>query len=730
MKCFEGIFLYPKYQIIKNSYMTILSRTQEQFKAEAKADVEELNFKIDLFKKGLINEDKFKHYRLTRGVYGQRQLGVHMFRTKIPFGFVTAKQLYRLADISDAYATGNLHITTRQNIQFHYVKLNNSPKVWELMADVGMNAREACGNTVRNITASSNAGIDSDELFDITPYVVAVYNYFLRNPICQEMGRKIKIAFSSSDTDSAFTYFHDFGFIPRLVNGQKGFKLLLAGGLGAQAMEAFTVSEFIPADEIIPFMEATIRIFDRYGEREKRFKARMKFLLKSFGEQKFLDLIDEELKSLPSQSIPINENIWEAPKPIKSATFTKIKPSSDESFELWKKTNVKSIRNSGYYSVNIKVRLGDLSSDKARFLSTIVQKYFADDIRFTVNQGILLRFAIAEDLKAIYEELKSIDLADFGAETIVDVTACPGTDTCNLGVTNSTNLAEEIENHIKANHPDFITNNEISIKISGCMNACGQHMAASIGFHGSSIKVDDRILPAIQIVLGGGMVGHKAYIAEKIIKIPTKRILIAITLLLEDYKINGEIDEHFTSYTVRNGKKYFYDLLKELGQKENLVDSDFLDWGQDSEYVQEIGVGECAGVAFDMLSAIVKDADEKLELAQQKYELLEFDESLYYSYTSFIVGAKAVLLSIDVKCNTHIKILEDFDTHFHTNTLFQFKAAFPEYVLRMKNGNPNQSFVQQYLKDASEFNKNIKRILRKENSKLEDALVTASYYNA
>ncbi len=710
--------------------MSKVSRSIIQLKEEAKADVEELYFKIDQFKNGKINEDKFKHYRLTRGVYGQRQLGVHMFRTKIPFGHVTAEQLHRLADISDAYATGNLHITTRQNIQFHYVKLEHSPKVWELMADVGMNAREACGNTVRNITASSNAGIDNDELFDITPYVVGVYNYFLRNPICQEMGRKIKIAFSSSDADSAFTYFHDFGFIPRVKGKKKGFKLLIAGGLGAQSMHALTISEFIATDEIIPFMEAAIRVFDRYGEREKRFKARMKFLLKSLGEEKLRALIAEELKALPHQKIEISEDLWQLPAPPKSTNFASLTKTDDPDFELWKKTNVRSIKKEGYYSVNVKVRLGDISSDRARALSKVVEKYFADDIRFTVHQGILLRYAIAEDIPDIYRELKAIELGDYGAETILDVTACPGTDTCNLGVTNSTSLAEEIENHIINNHEAYLTNNEISIKISGCMNACGQHMAASIGLHGSSIKVGGRILPAMQIVLGGGVVQNEAFIAQKIIKIPTKRVPKAITELLNDYENQAEIDEHFTTYVVRQGKRYFYDLLKDFGDKESLQDSDFLDWGQQADYVQAIGVGECAGVAFDMLSAIVKDADEKLALAHVKYELGEHNEAIYYAYTSFVVGAKAMLLAVDVKCNTHIKILEDFEANYGDQKIFETSETFPDHVLRMKKGGASKEFASMYLADARLFNSKVHASREDKVDNADDLLVTSSYYNA
>lgn len=708
--------------------MSTLSRTTEQIKSEAKADIEELKFKIDAFRKGELNEDKFKHFRLTRGVYGQRQLGVHMFRTKIPFGHVTSAQLYQLAEISDRYATGNLHITTRQNIQFHYVKLDNSTKVWDMMAEVGMNAREACGNTVRNITASANAGIDPNEPFDITPYVVGVYNYFLRNPICQEMGRKIKIAFSSSEEDSAFTYFHDFGFIPRINEGIKGFKLVLAGGLGAQAMEAVTVSEFIPADEIIPFMEATIRIFDRYGEREKRFKARMKFLLKSLGEEKLFELINEELEVLPQKKVSIDEGIWKAPI---SPDYISNQPEDqhDKDFQLWKKTNVIPAKNENFVAVNVKVRLGDLSSDKARSLSKLVPRYFADDIRFTLTQGILLRLARKENLYEIYTALKAIGLAEAGAETFADVTACPGTDTCNLAVTNSTDVSEAIESHLITNHPKFAFNKDLSIKISGCMNSCGQHMAASIGFHGSSFKNGDQVVPALQIVLGGGVINQKPYIAEKIIKVPTKRVLNAISILLDDYEVNAEENEHFTLYVHRIGKRYFYDLLKDLADKDNLQDDELLDWGQNHEYVQAIGVGECAGVAFDMLSAIIKDADEKIEMAFGKLEFTSYSEAIYHAYTAFVVGAKALLLSKDIKCNTHIGILEDFENHFQGHYLFPFAENFVSYVLRMKEQNPDKAYALKYVNDAQNFVALVKKYRSGETTQ-EDLLVTESYYKA
>jgi len=242
-------------------------------------DIQELETRIQNFRLGKEDEERFKLYRLTRGVYGQRQLGVQMFRIKIPYGKILPFQFEVIADLADKYGSSNLHLTTRQDIQLHYVKLEHSAEVWKGLTSNGLTGREACGNTVRNITASPTAGVDPDEPFDITPYAHAAAFYFLRNPICQEMGRKIKPSFSSSDKDTAFSYFHDFGFVPKIKDGVKGFKVLVGGGLGAQAITAPTAFEFLSADKIIPFMEASLRVFDRYGERTKRQKARMRMFL-------------------------------------------------------------------------------------------------------------------------------------------------------------------------------------------------------------------------------------------------------------------------------------------------------------------------------------------------------------------------------------------------------------------------------------------------------------------
>jgi len=707
-----------------------------QLDPAAKADIEELQQKILLFKKGEIIEDKFKHFRLTRGVYGQRQTGVHMFRTKIPYGKLTAQQLIRLADVSEKYTNGNLHLTTRQNIQMHYVKLDDATAIWQDLAEAGVTAREACGNTVRNLTASAKAGIDPDEPFDVSPYVQAMYEYFLRNPICQEMGRKIKPAFSSSTKDSAFTYFHDFGFIPKVqnVDGQaiKGFKVVVGGGLGAQSIIAQTAYDFLPTDEIIPFVEASIRVFDRYGERAKRLKARMKFLIKKLGFDAFLQLVQAERTAIKNKKYPIDVKQQKVQTPQLQKDFKSANIANPFKYQLWLNTNTFEQKQAGFYGVFIKVPLGNINAETARQLAQLVRTYAADDIRITVNQGFLLRYVRPQFLPNLYQGLKQLNLAGAGFDKTNDITACPGTDTCNLAVTDSTNIALELEDLIESEYPDLQYEQNLKIKISGCMNSCGQHMAAQIGLHGSSIKVNQRILPALQIVLGGGVSpSGQGFIAERVIKLPTRRIPAAIRLLLDDYLENQTEKELFNQYFQRQGKKYFYDLLKHLADKSTLTDIDFVDWGSDDNYHQAIGVGECAGVSYDMVSAIISEAEEKVSLAEESLETAHPADSIYHSYAALVIGAKALLLADDVKCNTHKGIINDFESHFEQSWIGEKYAPFGQTVLQINKNEPSESFAKTYYKQAMSFVQDVKiyRQLQLSNQHTETPVV-AQYYKA
>lgn len=584
-----------------------------------KKDIIELGQKIAAHKNGEFDDDKFRSLRLARGVYGQRQQGVQMIRIKLPFGKVNTKQLIRISDVADKYSTGNLHITTRQDIQIHYVSLDKTPELWSELEKDEVTLREACGNTVRNITASSIAGIDSNEPFDVSPYAYLVFRYFLRKPFGQELGRKIKVSFSSSDKDDAFSFIHDFGFIPKIENGTKGFKVLVGGGLGAQPFLAKVAYDFLPVESLLPFIEASIRVFDRHGERNSRHKARMKYIISKLGIEDFLTLVEEEKLAVQFKESDFSLTDQNIEKSFKGNIISKeeyLKSVTNFSFKKWVETNVIEQKQSGFFAVFIKVLIGNFSTDQARKLSLIVSEYAEDDIRFTIDQSILLKYINPNNLEPLYYKLKQIGLAAIGYNSVADITACPGTDTCNLGISDSTTVAKVIESIVVDEYPELIYNQDIKIKISGCMNSCGQHGLAHIGFHGSSQKVDGNTLPALQVLLGGGRVGDGVgRIAEKVIKVPSKRVLNVVRFLLNDYKLEKFINESFNEYYDRKSNKYFYNLLKPLTDVSTLKDQDFIDWGHEEQFKTQIGVGECAGVMIDLVGTLIFDAEEKLDNA-------------------------------------------------------------------------------------------------------------------
>ncbi len=704
--------------------------------AEAKKDIIELRDKIRRFRLGTIDEEGFKLFRLARGVYGQRQQGVQMVRLKLPYGKITGEQLIQIANASDKFSNGNLHLTTRQNFQLHYVPLEDSPQLWAMLEEKGVTTREACGNTVRNITASASAGIDPDEPFDVVPYVEETFKFFLRNPICQAMGRKVKIAFSSSEKDSAFTYIHDFGFIPKIENGEKGFKVVIGGGLGAQAMIAKTAYDFLPAEDLIPFVEAGIRVFDRYGEREKRHKARMKFLLddkRGLGLEGYLKLVEEEKTANKAQKyfIDIDDRDFNTTS-LKTAPEVTIK--DQVKYENWLSQNTSEQKQKGFYAVKVKLSLGNISTNTARALVEKIHGYVANDYRLTVNQGFLFRYATKENLPYLFSVLDDLNLAEPGFDSIADITACPGTDTCNLGVTNSTALSKVLEEMLIENYPHLVKDSEIRIKISGCMNACGQHMIANIGFHGSSIKNGNLVIPAMQVVIGGGVDDSgKGFIADKVIKLPSKRIPQAVSVLLDDYEENHEEGEYFNDYYQRNGKMYFYGILKPLANIETLAQEDYSDWGKTVLFEPEIGVGECAAEVMDVITTIISDAEEKLEWANDTINKSQYADSIYHSYAALVIGAKALLLSEDHHCNTHIGIINDFQEKFVDAGKIDLGYSFKDTVLAINKQEPDEAFALKNLELATRF---VGKVIAtrqdqfKNDGALEEKKVVTSYYNA
>ena len=697
---------------------TFRTETENILDPVVQQDIIDLGQKIHEYKTGQFPEDKFKAMRLARGVYGQRQLGVQMIRIKLPYGKLLTNQLVRIADVSDKYSNGNLHLTTRQDVQIHYVSLDDTPQLWEELEQDKITLREACGNTVRNITASVYAGIDPNEPFDVSPHAEALFKYLLRNPVNQDMGRKIKIAFSSSEEDSAYAFLNDLGFIPKVKDGKRGFKLLIGGGLGVKPFLAQVAKEFILEEDIFAYTIATLRVFDRYGERQKRNKARLKYLLDSIGIEAFLQLVEEELVVVEREDIQIEESAEVKLNSVRVAPFTNVEDLDD--YLAWFKANIYHQKQEEFYAVQLRITNGNISSKTARKLAKLVSYFSNGELRVSINQGLIIKYVKKDSLPYIYQELKKLGLTNLGFDSTADITSCPGTDTCNLGIANSTGLARELELFIESNHKQLVFNHDIKIKISGCFNACGQHSIANIGFHGSTIKKDGKLVPAVQLLLGGGILGNgDGIISEKIIKFPTKRAVKAVDIILKNYEENSD-KLLFNQYYNSKGNRYFYDILKELAN-EPIQASEHLDWGQKEKFAMNIGVGECAGVTIDLAQTIQYEIDEKIDLAKETLELERYSDSVYHSYNIFVHSAKLLLLSKGLKYNSQATILTQANDIFKNDT--DLEIRFKEIVLGIKTEQPKKEFAKQYFNNAISINKVITDLVAKNIGQKEEVLL-------
>ncbi len=674
-------------------------------------EIIDLERKIKAFREGKIHDEKFRSLRLARGIYGQRQPGVQMVRIKIPFGKITFKQMLKIADISDEYASSNLHFTTRQDIQIHYVSLDKTPELWAKLAEDDITIREACSNTVRNITASCAAGIDPAEPFDVSPYAQGFFKYFLANPVSMELGRKFKFGFSATEADTVYSFINDIGFLPKVKyeNGEeiRGFKVLLGGSLGAQPYMGQPVTEFMHEDLIIPFSEAVLRVFDRFGERTNRNKARLKFLLNKVGFEEFLKMVGDEQIATKVKTYKIDRTVVEEPNiPAPLNIQVEVPAEKQLAYEVWAVSNAFKQKQDGFNGVYVKVKTGDMPTSVVRKFIAAIKLLVADEIRVTINQGLLLKYVRTEALPALYLALDELGLAAPGHNSVADVTTCPGTDTCNLGISNSMELSRVLESVIYAEYADFVHNKEIKIKISGCMNSCGQHGIAHIGFHGSSMKVQGKIMPTVQVLLGGGATGNgEGRAADKVIKVPSKRAPEVLRTILNDYSAKQDVYTSFLNYYDEMGKDYFYQLLKPIADQETVTDNEFIDWGQNEDFIRAIGVGECAGVVIDLVATLIFETEEKYDWAVAAYEEEMWADAIYHGYNTLISGAKAILLDRGISQSTQIGVINAFDEQFAA----EFGISnFSAIVLQINKNEPSAAFAEAYLAQAKDFLTNVK----------------------
>jgi sulfite reductase beta subunit-like hemoprotein len=586
-------------------------------------DIDEFVEVLGKYERGEITPEAWRRFRLVRGTYGQRQDGVQMLRIKIPQGIVTSSQMRALADVASRHSRGFCHITTRQNIQYHFVPLKVVEQVMRELAEEGLTTREACGNSVRNITGCQYAGTSEDEIFDPTPYAEAMTRYFLRHPLSGVLPRKFKIAFEGCRQDHAYASINDLGWRARIQDGRKGFRVTVAGGTSIMPVSGYVLYEFLPVEEMLNVAEAVVRVFHKYGDYQHPQRNRLKFTVKSLGWDTFRAKVEEELAGFrqaggvrlpfdPDAVQPESAPNWVPADPptlqavaAKAATpvtgpgivpgSVKLTPLPD-AYVRWIRRNVARQQQAGYCHVTVRLPLGDFTSGQMRVLADLADAYGDGTMRLTVDQNVLYRWVKAESVEPFYQRLVAAGLGAPDAGTISDVISCPGAESCRLAVTQSRGLGRVLTEHLSA-HPelvDLVPSGDI--KISGCPNGCGQHHIASIGFQGSVRKVAGKAVPQYFVMVGGGATDQGAHFGKVVSKIPVNRLTVAVDRLLELYKEQRVGEEPLGAFFRRIPPATATAKLKDLADllPNDVTAEDYIDLGENQAFNPEVMDGECA----------------------------------------------------------------------------------------------------------------------------------------
>ncbi len=584
------------YENVPGHLIPIIEREFDDFDSEA-----------GTFLAGEQTEEQFIGFRLKQGVYGQRQPGVQMIRTKLPMGGITPEQMEAFADAIENYAPLNKgHITTRQNIQVHHIPLPDAAKFIRDISDSGLSSREGCGNTVRNVTADPWMGISEGEPFDLTPYASAYVRYFVRHPVTQLMPRKIKTSFTGTDEDVAISGIHDIAFLARERDGVRGVELRVGGGTSIMPRVAPTLYDFVELEngDYLKITEAVFRIFDRQEWlRVNRARARIKVLIDKIGIDAFREMVEEELEGdwVAERDFSIDHLVYgvdeEANAPELPAAAAS--PNGDGSeFERFRDANVHPQRQAGFSTVQVKVTRGDLTPEQFRGLADIMREYTGGAARTTVHQNFLLRWVRDEAVYEVWQRLGALGLSDAGADQITDVVSCPGTDSCKLGITASMGLNRAIQERVESMRIDDPLTKRVHIKMSGCPNGCSQHHIANIGFYGASLKVGGRTMPAYIPHLGGNYEGGEVIYGHRLkARLPAKRVPDAVERWLRLYEAEREGEETFNDFVERVGTERFEAEVKELTLPAEFsleTMNQFIDWNRSEPYKVERGEGECA----------------------------------------------------------------------------------------------------------------------------------------
>lgn len=671
------------------------------------AELDVYENEIALKKQGKIDDKIFAETRLRRGSYGQRYDNGQrhdgkearkleyphpgakgpntlwdapgMQRIKIPFGGLNTRQLEVLAELAEEYSDSIAHITTRQDVQLHFVHIEDTPSIMRRLGAVGITTREACGNTVRNVTACPLAGVCRDQAFDVTPYSKAMAYFLLGHPDTQNFGRKFKVAFSGCDANPcALVRIHDLGAIARVRDGKRGFEIYVGGGLGPVPYQAKLFSDFVPEEEMLPLAQAMSRVFARLGEKKNRNTARMKFLVVKLGLEEFKRLVREEralLEPDPRWTSYLEGIERDQETPLKPPALLQIAGAGPPGFDAWRASNVYRQRQAGYATATVTLPLGDITSNQLRALADISRKYVKDTIRTTVEQNIILRWVSEADLPALYEDLRAAQLAQPGAETIVDIAACPGTDTCKLGISSSRGLAGELRARLMEDSASLdAAIGGLRIKVSGCFNSCGQHHISDLGFYGVSRNKSGYQVPHFQVVLGGQWTENAGAYGLAIGAVPSKRIPDAVARITRRYVEERQGEESFQVFIRRIGKAECKKMIEDLTEvPPHTVDASFYtDWGDAREYTTgDMGVGECAGEVVTPLEFQLTACEREAFEAQLALEKGDLAGAAKIAYEAMLHGAVALIEWRKAgRPDSPDGVVRTFREHFYDTELF------------------------------------------------------------
>lgn len=584
---------------------------------------------VERFRAGLVPEHVFLEHRLRHGVYGQRQDGVHMMRSKLPLGLIGPEQLEAFADITEKYSHGIAHLTTRQDIQVHFIPLERSPDVMRVLDQADMTSREACGNVVRNVCASTMAGVEPGEGFDVTAAGMALARFLLKIPDGQSLGRKFKITLAGSfDPRWNAGPLHDIGATAVVKDGKRGFHVVVGGGLGAVPQEARVFTEFLPEEELLPVSQAMLRVFGEHGEKKRRARARLKFLVSAWGVEKFRDevlRVRAELPHEPAWTAWLTQQAtWDdAPIHPPHGAF----PAGESRDERqWLRTNVLAQKQPGYAAVRVRVPRGDLEPWQLRGLATLLRERVGDSTRIGIDQSLMIRQVALDHLLPLRAGLVALGLGGARAGGLGDTVTCPGADSCKLGITSPRAVARQMQ----ADLDDLAADprlERLRIHISGCPNSCAQHQVADIGFFGAAKTHEGVTAPHYMLVLGGlagglhdtGVLGTG--FGTTILKLPAARVGQAIRRLAEAYLRDAEQDEVFGTFARRVGRAFFKELLADLTRMPSPSEDPELyrEFGKDAAFKVVRGVGECAGAVVLAADLLLADADREADLATELF---------------------------------------------------------------------------------------------------------------